>query len=163
MKLIKKYMNSKIQDAKRGKPKFLLTVDEVIQKLDEAGITISDVGRRSHEYQLGRYGDTGEYTVDNCRFITRRENLVEQDHYKQWSSPGNEERRKQLGQNGAKNFRKMTPEKRSEVAKLGALAAKKVLQKKWTLDGKTYLGQSEMEQNTGLSKYLFKKQGGKIT
>jgi hypothetical protein len=33
-------------------------------------------------YVLGRYGDQGLYTVDNCRVITHRENILERDHKK---------------------------------------------------------------------------------
>ena len=36
----------------------------------------------SDSYVLGRYGDQGEYTVDNCRVITHRENTLERDHSK---------------------------------------------------------------------------------
>ena len=31
---------------------------------------------------MGRYGDQGDYTVDNCRVITHRENTLERDHTK---------------------------------------------------------------------------------
>ena len=30
-----------------------------------------------HEYQMGRIGDTGNYSVDNCRFIPRTQNIME--------------------------------------------------------------------------------------
>lgn len=33
-------------------------------------------------YVLGRYGDQGLYTVENCRVITQRENTLERDHAK---------------------------------------------------------------------------------
>ena len=33
-------------------------------------------------YVLGRYGDKGDYTVDNCRVITHRDNTLERDHTK---------------------------------------------------------------------------------
>ena len=33
-------------------------------------------------YVLGRYGDAGDYTVENCRVITHRENTLERDHSK---------------------------------------------------------------------------------
>ena len=36
----------------------------------------------SDSYVLGRYGDKGEYTVDNCRVITHRANTLERDHAK---------------------------------------------------------------------------------
>ena len=62
---------------RKGHCKFLLSESDVKQLLDEAGITIYDLGRQAHEYHLGRYGDTGDYTMDNCRFITQRENVTE--------------------------------------------------------------------------------------
>jgi len=34
----------------------------------------------SEQYVLGRYGDQGQYTVDNCRVITHRENTLERNH-----------------------------------------------------------------------------------
>ena len=36
----------------------------------------------SETYVLGRYGDKGDYTVDNCRVITHLENTLERDHKK---------------------------------------------------------------------------------
>lgn len=33
-------------------------------------------------YVLGRYGDQGLYTVENCRVITHRENTLERNHKK---------------------------------------------------------------------------------
>ena len=45
--------------------------------LDEASITIFDVGQKKGMYQLGRHGDTGPYEIGNCRFITKEENLNE--------------------------------------------------------------------------------------
>ena len=33
-------------------------------------------------YVLGRYGDKGDYTVENCRVITHRENTLERNHKK---------------------------------------------------------------------------------
>jgi len=34
------------------------------------------------QYVLGRYGDSGDYTVENCRVVTHRENTLERDHKK---------------------------------------------------------------------------------
>jgi hypothetical protein len=63
---------------KQGIP-FDLTVEELQQLLDDAGITIEQVGRGSADYNLARYGDTGPYAMGNCRFITKRENIQERD------------------------------------------------------------------------------------
>ena len=55
-----------------------LSPTELTQLLNDAGITIYDVGRHSgSQYQLARHNDTGHYEVGNCRFITLRENMQE--------------------------------------------------------------------------------------
>ena len=56
-----------------------LSVEDVVEMLAEAGITIWDVGQQPGQYALGRYGDTGRYTRDNCRFITIGENTWERE------------------------------------------------------------------------------------
>lgn len=44
----------------------------------EAGISDPDsIGRKSGQYQMGRYGDKGIYEKGNCRFITREQNQLE--------------------------------------------------------------------------------------
>ena len=52
-----------------------MTYDDVRDKLKEAGIGIDQVGKAG--YHLARYGDIGDYTVENCRFIHHTENLNE--------------------------------------------------------------------------------------
>lgn len=47
------------------------------RKILEAGITPEQIGRTLGSYQLSRYGDVGDYTESNCRFITQTENLKE--------------------------------------------------------------------------------------
>jgi len=37
----------------------------------------SRIGKSATSMQLGRIGDTGGYTLDNCRFITKRQNMDE--------------------------------------------------------------------------------------
>ena len=37
----------------------------------------SQIGRDLDSYQLARYGDQGGYSIGNCRFITKQENLEE--------------------------------------------------------------------------------------
>lgn len=54
-----------------------LTFAEFAAKVNEAGITENEIGRGVHQYQLGRIGDVGDYTVDNCRFITHHQNRLE--------------------------------------------------------------------------------------
>ena len=62
---------------KSAKHKFLLSYDEFCQLLKEAGIKSSDLGYNGNNYDLARYGDQGDYTYGNCRFITHKENLDE--------------------------------------------------------------------------------------
>jgi len=77
-KNVKLYLRSKKDNAKRRGYSVSLTEADVQQLLDEAGITVDQIGLRKEEYVLGRYGDTGNYDMGNCRFITRAENLSEQ-------------------------------------------------------------------------------------
>lgn len=55
----------------------LISKDEIQMLLDEAGITMDDVGRRRDQYQLARYDDLGDYAYGNCRFITQDQNRKE--------------------------------------------------------------------------------------
>lgn len=55
----------------------MLTITEYLFKAFEANILSSDVGCVRGKYQLGRIGDSGDYTVDNCRFITMEANQLE--------------------------------------------------------------------------------------
>ena len=48
---------------------------EFCQKLIDAGIGPDDIGIKG--YHLARYGDTGGYTVDNCRYVPWYVNLAE--------------------------------------------------------------------------------------
>ena len=82
---IKRYISRKTYRLRRqprllsdGTPmEFRLTEDDVQRLLDEAGITMDDVGRSNHQYALARYHDEGHYVRGNCRFITTFENREE--------------------------------------------------------------------------------------
>lgn len=55
-----------------------LTFDQYVDKVREAGITSPEqLGRGGEDYQLARIGDIGNYTNENCRFITTLENRRE--------------------------------------------------------------------------------------
>lgn len=41
---------------------------------------LSKRGKRSAQYCMARYGDSGSYSVDNVRIITCRQNHLERDH-----------------------------------------------------------------------------------
>ena len=61
-----------------GNPiQFLLTGEDMISLCEEAGITPSQIGNKRDQYNLSRFGDSGHYTRDNCRFITKQENTLE--------------------------------------------------------------------------------------
>jgi len=76
-KSISAYLCMKRQDCKRKGRELHLSKSDIQQLLDDAGITIEQVGNKRGCYVLGRYGDTGEYTIDNCRFITQAQNNSE--------------------------------------------------------------------------------------
>ncbi len=75
-KLYQKWSYRKSRN-KTVKNKFLLSFDEFCILLDRAGIKSSDLGYKGNKYDLARYGDSGDYTFDNCRFITHQENVKE--------------------------------------------------------------------------------------
>lgn len=54
-----------------------LTLEDYIHLMTVAGITPDKIGRSSGKYCLGRIGDVGDYTITNCRFITREANELE--------------------------------------------------------------------------------------
>jgi hypothetical protein len=55
-----------------------LTLEQYFVKLDEAGITVFDLGNKIGTYQLSRINDEGPYTDASCRFMRTEENLGEQ-------------------------------------------------------------------------------------
>ena len=75
-----KYLNYKKANAKTRGLDFDLDLEEMLEMLDSAGITMDQVGNNSgRAYQLARYGDEGGYTRGNCRFITMKENRIERE------------------------------------------------------------------------------------
>lgn len=76
-KLYKKYLN-KIINAKKGGLVCELTFFEYCSLVDKAGLKSSDLGFSGKKYVLARYNDEGNYTYNNCRFITQSENMAEQ-------------------------------------------------------------------------------------
>lgn len=73
--------SNKMINANNNNIIFTLTFDEYLYKCFEAGLDcpnqISKKGDSTKIFQLGRYKDLGGYTIDNCRFITMQENLLE--------------------------------------------------------------------------------------
>ena len=76
-KSIKKYLSYKRGDCKRKGRELHLSESDIQQLLDDAGITIDQIGNKRGCYVLGRYNDEGEYTMGNCRFITQAQNNAE--------------------------------------------------------------------------------------
>lgn len=54
-----------------------LSYEQYAEKVLQAGISPNQIGRTLGSYQLARYTDSGDYTIDSCRFITQTENLIE--------------------------------------------------------------------------------------
>lgn len=54
----------------------LLSFEEYVIKAKEAGITNPEQIHNTG-YHLSRYGDAGDYSVDNCRFLPYKENAAE--------------------------------------------------------------------------------------
>jgi hypothetical protein len=74
---IYQYWDRKRDSSETRNIPFALTVEDIEYLLTEAGIDIDDIGHGKGKYCLGRIGDKGPYTRDNCRFITQEENGYE--------------------------------------------------------------------------------------
>lgn len=57
-----------------------LTYRQYLDKMNDVGISPDQVGNGRDQFNLSRYGDQGVYSSENCRFISRRENEMEQCH-----------------------------------------------------------------------------------
>ena len=56
----------------------LLSFEQYVNLAAKAGLTSPmQIGTSMHSYQLARYGDVGNYSVDNCRFVLRDQNILE--------------------------------------------------------------------------------------
>ena len=59
---------------------FTLSFEDYLYKAYETKlIDPSQIGNKKDQYQLGRYKDKGGYTKNNCRFITKLENIKERN------------------------------------------------------------------------------------
>lgn len=77
-KLMQKWRN-KCVNALSENLRCFLTFDEYCQLVKQAGLKSSQLGYTGDGYVLARYNDAGDYTIDNCRFITQAENATEKD------------------------------------------------------------------------------------
>lgn len=75
-KLYHKYLN-KCNNAKKENLLCELTYDEFANLLRISGYKSSDLGWSGNKIVLARFEDTGNYTIDNCRFIPHSENMKE--------------------------------------------------------------------------------------
>lgn len=75
-KLKQRFIN-KCVNAKKEGILCRLTFDEYCSLVYKAGLKSSQLGFTGEKYVLARYNDKGDYTLDNCRFITQRENAME--------------------------------------------------------------------------------------
>ena len=93
---------------RNGNPvRMLLDLDGLDTLLEEAGITIWDVGRGKGSYCLSRVDDLGDYAVGNARFMTQEENSKE---YWDNLTPEEQEAHREIGRvNGPLGYPHSTP------------------------------------------------------
>ena len=75
---IRAYRNRLWHRANNRGDECLLTAKQIADLLEEAGITIYQLGRSRECYHLARYNDTGNYEWGNCRFLPMVDNIGEQ-------------------------------------------------------------------------------------
>lgn len=76
--LTREKWRSKKDFSKERNRDFALTYEQYKSLLSDAGITANDIGIGEDDYCLARHKDLGGYTIGNCRFITNKENRLEQ-------------------------------------------------------------------------------------
>ena len=74
--LQRKFINKRVNAKKEGIP-FNLTLEEFRCLVEEAKLLPSQLGYTGEGYVLARYKDQGDYSKNNCRFITQLENAHE--------------------------------------------------------------------------------------
>ena len=89
-----RYLNNKRYQCRKGKTDrngdavlCLLDLAGLETLLEQAGITMDDVGRGKGAYCLARKNDIGHYSLENARFITQEEN-----GYEFWNGLSDEEK-----------------------------------------------------------------------
>ncbi len=112
--LKQKYRNKRINAQKEG-IEFNLCFDEFIQLLNEANVDTNDLHIKG--YHLARYNDSGDYSINNCRFILYLDNYRERKV---------SERSRQSSRDNIIKFNEsLTAEERSKRAKKASAFAKK--------------------------------------
>ena len=77
-KLKRKWIN-KCVNAKKEGLECELTYEEFCLLVSQANLVSSQLGFTGEGYVLARYNDSGNYTLENCRFITQKENSDEKN------------------------------------------------------------------------------------
>ena len=72
-KLEQRFWNKQVNAKKEGL-RCLLTYEEFCDLVRNAGLVSSQLGFGGDNYVLARINDDGDYTYDNCRFISQRWN-----------------------------------------------------------------------------------------
>lgn len=75
-KLKQRWANKRVNANAEGIP-FDLSYAEYVQLVADAGLKSSQLGFTGDGYVLARYNDSGGYSINNCRFITQKENISE--------------------------------------------------------------------------------------
>lgn len=75
-KLASHYYNKRT-NAKKENINFNLSIDEYCELVSKANLKSSNLGFSGDNFVLARYNDIGDYSFDNCRFITQAENAKE--------------------------------------------------------------------------------------
>lgn len=96
----KKWKGLKGTSASRGTA-FLLSFEDYVTIAADSGLKSPDlIGRGLGKYGMGRLGDSGDYVIGNCRFITNAQNIEERN-----LNGGTERRTKKL----SKSFKAVSP------------------------------------------------------
>ena len=75
-KLYQRYLNKRTNARAEGL-ECELTFQEYCYLVENAGLKSSQLGFTGEGYVLARYNDSGNYKVDNCRFIKHLDNVKE--------------------------------------------------------------------------------------
>lgn len=96
----KKWKGLKGTSVSRGTA-FLLSFEDYVTIAAYSGLKSPDlIGRGLGKYGMGRLGDSGDYVIGNCRFITNAQNIEERN-----LNGGTERRTKKL----SKSFKAVSP------------------------------------------------------
>ena len=61
----------------KRQPDSSITLDEYLSLMRDSGLRPSMIGLNRGKYSLARFGDSGNYSLSNCRFIKTEDNVAE--------------------------------------------------------------------------------------